>query len=117
GERRAVTVRLAGGPRLWCAVERRPAVELLFPAARIEPDHRSPVAAAPLDRDSAAAGMVRGHLELRGPSTVADLAEATGLPEGDVAVAAARLEAEGFAFRGHFTAAAGPEELCARRLL
>ncbi len=116
-ERRAVTVRPAPGACLWCAVERRPAAEVLFPTARIEPDHRSPVAAAPLDRDSAAAGMVRGHLELRGPSTVADLAQATGLPEADVAIAAARLEGEGFAFRGHFTSAGGPEELCARRLL
>src|SRR2546423_15716718 len=61
--------------------------------------------------------MVRGHLEHRAPSTVPDLACATGLPESDVAIAAARLEGEGFAFRGHFTAAGGPEELCARRLL
>src|SRR5919197_3376591 len=29
----------------------------------------------------------------------------------------ARLEGEGFAFRGHFTAPDGPEEFCARRLL
>jgi ATP-dependent Lhr-like helicase len=61
--------------------------------------------------------MVRGHLEHRGPSTVAELAEATGLSEGDVAIAVARLEGEGFAFRGHFTSADGPEEFCARRLL
>ncbi|HSR25276.1 MAG TPA: DEAD/DEAH box helicase [Candidatus Eisenbacteria bacterium] len=116
-ERRAVTVHGGPGFDLWCPVERRPAVELLFPGARIVPDHRSPVAAAPLDRDSAAAGMVRGHLEHRGPSTVADLAQATGLPEDDVTVALARLEGEGFAFRGRFAAAAGPEEFCARRLL
>jgi ATP-dependent helicase Lhr and Lhr-like helicase len=116
-ERRAVTAHV--GPRLdlWCAVERRPALELLFPDARIEPDHNSPIAAAPLDRDSAAAEMVRGHLESRGPSTVADLTEVTGLPEGDVSIAVARLEGEGFAFRGHFTTAAGPEEYCPRRLL
>jgi ATP-dependent helicase Lhr and Lhr-like helicase len=116
-ERRAVTIRASPGLDLWCAVERRPAAELLFPGASIEPDHRSPIAPAPLDRDSAATATVRGHLEHRGPSTVADLAEATGLPEADVAIAAARLEGEGFAFRGRFTAADGPEELCARRLL
>ncbi|HYW25167.1 MAG TPA: helicase-related protein, partial [Terriglobales bacterium] len=116
-ERRAVSVRVAPGLDLWCAVERRPAVELLFPDARIEPDHRSPIAAAPLDRDSAAAEMVRGHLEFRGPSTVADLVDATGLDASDVAIAAARLEGTGFAFRGHFTAVDGPEEFCARRLL
>jgi ATP-dependent Lhr-like helicase len=116
-ERRAVTVRAAADAELWCTVERRPALELLFPGAAIAPDHRSPIAAAPLDRDAAAAEMVRGHLEYRGPSTVADLADVTGLPAGDIAIAAARLEGEGFAFRGHFTSADGPEEFCARRLL
>jgi ATP-dependent Lhr-like helicase len=116
-ERRAVTVRAAPNVELWCSVERRPALELLFPRAVIEPDHRSPIAPAPLDRDAATAEMVRGHLEYRGPSTVADLAEATGLPEGDVTISVARLEGEGFAFRGHFTTAEGAEEFCARRLL
>jgi ATP-dependent helicase Lhr and Lhr-like helicase len=116
-ERRAVTVRVAPGRELWCVVERRPAVELLFPDAAIEPEHRSPVAPAPLDRDSAAAELVRGHLEFRGPSTAADLVEATGLTEDDVAIAVARLEGTGFAFRGHFAVIDGPEEYCARRLL
>src|SRR5207244_8593009 len=87
------------------------------PRTAVEPDLRSPIAVAPLDRDAAAAEMVRGHLEYRGPSTVADLADATRLPDGDVAIAVARLEGEGFAFRGHFTSADGPEEFCARRLL
>jgi ATP-dependent helicase Lhr and Lhr-like helicase len=116
-ERRAVTVRAAPDVELWCAVERRPGLELLFPGAAIEPDHRSPLAAAPLDREAAAAEMVRGHLEYRGPATVADLVDVTGLPEGDVAIAVARLEADGFAFRGRFTMAEGQEEFCARRLL
>ncbi|HKF17692.1 MAG TPA: DEAD/DEAH box helicase [Candidatus Dormibacteraeota bacterium] len=117
GERRAVTVRPASNMELWSTVERRPALELLFPGARIEPDHRSPMAPTPLDRDAAAADMVRGQLEYRGPSTVDELAEATGLSGGDVAIAVARLEGDGFAFRGHFTSGEGPEEFCARRLL
>jgi ATP-dependent Lhr-like helicase len=116
-ERRAATVRCPSGFELWCTAERRPAVELLFPEATFEPDHRSPVAPLPMDQDSAAAEMVRGHLEHRGPSTVADLTEATGLSASDVTIAAARLEGEGFAFRGHFTTSGGTEELCARRLL
>jgi ATP-dependent Lhr-like helicase len=116
-ERRAVTVQPGPGVELWCTAERRPALELLFPRASVEPDHRSPIAAAPLDRDAATAEMVRGHLEYLGPSTVADLADRTGLPEGDVAIALARLEGEGFAFRGHYHSADGPEEFCARRLL
>jgi len=116
-EGRAVVVRAGPGLDLWCTAERRPVAELLFPGAAIEPDDRSPVAVVPLDRDSAAAQMVRGHLEHLGPSTVADLADATGLAEADVAIAVARLEGEGFAFRGHFAATDGPEEFCARRLL
>jgi ATP-dependent Lhr-like helicase len=116
-ERRAVRVHAGAGLDLWSAVERRPAVELLFPSARIEPGHRSPVTPAPLDRDAAVAEMVRGHLEYRGPSTAAELVEATGIPVGDVTIAAALLEGQGFVFRGHFSVAGGPEEFCARRLL
>src|SRR5262249_26084914 len=103
GERRAVTVQPAPNGQLWATVERRPALELLCPRARIEPDHRSPISPGPLDRDAAAAEMVRGHLEYRGPSTVGELAEATALSDGDLAIALARLEGDGFAFRGHFT--------------
>jgi ATP-dependent Lhr-like helicase len=110
-------VRAGPDVELWCTAERRPALELLFPGAVIEPDHASPIAPVPLDRDAATAEMVRGHLEYLGPSTVADLVDHTALPEGDVSIAVARLEGEGFAFRGHYTSAEGPEEFCARRLL
>jgi ATP-dependent Lhr-like helicase len=115
-ERRAVILRTPEA-ELWCAVERRPALELLFPGAEAVPDHRSPIAATAIDREAAAAEMVRGHLEYRGPSTLAELTEATGLPESETKLAAARLEAEGFAFRGHFATSDGEEEFCARRLL
>ncbi|MDQ3784907.1 MAG: DEAD/DEAH box helicase [Actinomycetota bacterium] len=115
-EGRAVTVHLPGG-LLWSPVERRGDLERLFPGVAVTPDHRSPVVAATTDRDASAAEMLRGHLENRGPSMVPDLAEATGLPKFDVANALTRLETEGFAFRGHFTAPDGPEEFCARRLL
>jgi ATP-dependent Lhr-like helicase len=65
--------------------------------------------------------MLRGHLDCRGPSTITDLAGATGLTPADTGIALARLEEEGFAIRGRFTPA-GPdhgadEEFCARRLL
>jgi ATP-dependent Lhr-like helicase len=116
-ERRAVRVHAAPHLDLWSAVERRPAIEVLFPSARIEPDHHSPIATVALDRDAAVAEMIRGHLEHRGPSTITDLTEATGLQAGDVAIAVALLEGQGFAFRGHFTDGDGPEEFCARRLL
>ncbi|MDQ4027135.1 MAG: DEAD/DEAH box helicase, partial [Actinomycetota bacterium] len=115
-EQRAATVRTQRG-ELWCAVERRPSLALMFPDAEVTPDYSSPVAAAPIDRNAAVAEMLRGHLEYRGPSTVADLATTTGIPESDAEIALVYLENEGFTFRGHFTAPDGPEEFCARRLL
>jgi ATP-dependent helicase Lhr and Lhr-like helicase len=115
-ERRAVTVR-APGLELWCAVERRASLQLIFPDAAVAPDYKSPATTAAIDRDAGVAEMVRGHLEYRGPSTVADLGAATGLAESDVTIALVRLENEGFAFRGRFTDPNGSEEFCARRLL
>ena len=130
-ERRAAAVHGPAG-ELWCAVERRPVIEVLFPDAALVPDHPCPVAMPdePPDEDAAAAGLLRGHLDCRGPSTAADLAQATGLPENLVTRALARLEEEGFAIRGRFTAPGGPAgsspvesagsspvEYCARRLL
>jgi len=70
-ERRAVTVHLPGA-LLWSPVERRGDLEVLFPDGAITPDHRSPIAAAAIDRDASVAEMLRGHLEYRGPSTVSD---------------------------------------------
>jgi len=116
--RRAAAVHGPAG-ELWCAVERRPVIEVLFPDAAIVPDHPCPVASRgePPDEDAAAAGLLRGHLDGRGPSTTADLAQATGLPENLIVRALARLEEEGFALRGRFRAPDGAEEFCARRLL
>jgi ATP-dependent Lhr-like helicase len=114
--RRAVSVHGPAGP-LWGAVERRPAIEALFPDAAIAPDHPCPVPAGPADPDAAAADMLRGHLDCRGPSAVADLARATGLPEPVIVRALARLEEEGFAIRGRFAGPDGGELFCARRLL
>ncbi|MGH2730017.1 MAG: helicase-related protein, partial [Actinomycetota bacterium] len=120
-ERRALTV-CTPTLTLWGAVERRPGLELIFPDAAVAPDYRSPLAPATLDRDVAVAEMIRGHLEYRGPSTVEDLASATGVAQPDVETALIRLENEGFVVRGHFSSPEGRggrgiEEFCARRLL
>src|SRR5262245_43927190 len=115
---RAAVAATPAGP-LWLAAESRPAVEALFPAARIAPDLTLPeaLAARRPDADAAATAAVRGHLELAGPSTQADLTAATGLAPGLVELAAARLEAEGFCLRGRFDEKVAGEQLCARRLL
>jgi ATP-dependent Lhr-like helicase len=113
---RAVSLHAPGGD-LWCAVERRPRLEALFPGATATPDHPSPVTAAVPDPDEVAADMLRGHLEYLGPSTAADLSQATGLGGSDVLRALVRLEEEGFALQGHFTAPGSSDEYCARRVL
>ena len=121
-DRRAVVIRSPAGV-LWAAVERRPAIEALFPAAAIVPDYSGPTpysrpaSAVPPDEETAAADLLRGHLECRGPSTAGALAESTGLPCGLTTRGLAQLEAEGFAIRGHFTQREGDEEFCSRRLL
>jgi ATP-dependent helicase Lhr and Lhr-like helicase len=115
-DRRAVEVLTPAGV-LWSAVERRPAIETLFPAAAIVPGYDRPPPVTAPDEEAAAGDLLRGHLECRGPATVAALAESAGLAEGLTARGLAVLEAEGFAIRGHFTSRAGDEEFCSRRLL
>jgi hypothetical protein len=73
-----------------------------------------------MDPETAAAEMLRGHLDVRGPSTAGALARATALGVSEVNLALIRLETEGFALRGRFTDPYdpdGPEEFCARRVL
>ncbi|HYO93482.1 MAG TPA: hypothetical protein VER33_03175, partial [Polyangiaceae bacterium] len=105
-----------GSDTLWCARESRGAVDVLFPTGRCVPDLPLPEAlAGPApELEVAARNVVRGHLETLGPVDVAELSALTALSEATVKVALARLEGEGFALRGSFTA---EEQYCARRLL
>ena len=116
---RALVVQLPEAVVTWCARERRPAAEALFPTASFSPDLGLPpgVPATTVDPDEAAAEAVRGQLEVRGPSTVAELAQCTALRESRVRVGLARLEAEGYALQGTFDPALSGEQWCARRLL
>ncbi len=128
---RAVSVR-PGAPsedQWWLAAERAAWVPLLWPGVavhgRVRPvrsyDGREPV--PPEDADVAVADVVRGHLEVTGPVTVAELVRRTALPTGRVRTGLARLVAEGSAVRGTFDprlgTADGPEDeqWCSRRLL
>jgi ATP-dependent Lhr-like helicase len=70
-----------------------------------------------VDLDGLAAKVIRGHLDVIGPSTPTDLSQATGLDAGTIAIALARLEQEGFALRGRFDPRSEGEQWCARRLL
>ncbi|HLI16438.1 MAG TPA: DEAD/DEAH box helicase [Acidimicrobiales bacterium] len=87
-----------GGTAFWCATERRPEAEALLPGATFRPD----VALrdrAPVGRSEALVTAVRGHLELLGPASAAELAAALGAVPGDVEVALLELEGTGAALR------------------
>jgi ATP-dependent Lhr-like helicase len=97
---RRAEVLVAGGVQRWCATEALPEAT-----------------AACAGDEAAAAQAVRGHLEVSGVVTAADLARATGLPEGLVERALARLEQEGFALRGRYRPTSAGPQWVARRLL
>jgi ATP-dependent Lhr-like helicase len=105
---------------LWAATERRRELEALFPGARFLPDHPLPPSLAraleEADADGAAVTLVQGHLEISGPVTVDDLADATGLAGSSMLIALEALRGRGFAVSGRFETDRG-EQWCARRLL
>jgi ATP-dependent helicase Lhr and Lhr-like helicase len=105
---------------LWAATERRSEVEALHPGARIEPDHALPpdLASTPGAEvaDEAAVTLIQGHLDVSGPVTADDLADATGLSPSSVTIALEALRGRGFAVSGQFEPERS-EQWCARRLL
>ena len=105
--------------RLWVATERVPMIQAAFPGAVFEPVVTPPERerAKAWTREDAIRELVRGRLEVIGPTTAADVGTALGLPSGDVDFALAALEHEGFALRGRFSAAVEGTEWCERRLL
>jgi ATP-dependent helicase Lhr and Lhr-like helicase len=115
--RRATVLR--GGPGLWAAVERLPMLGAVYPGAQPEPALDAPERerARTWTREDAMRELVRGRLEVIGPTTAASLAEALALPSGDVDFALAALEHEGFVLRGRFTPGVTELEWCERRLL
>ncbi len=114
------------GQRLWFAAEHLPAVELLYPDARIEPALDLPDGAALpcADREEARRLLLRGHSEVRGPMTASGLSALLALRDVDVDRGFRQLEASGFILRGRFTpgriisgAGGDEDEFCDRRLL
>jgi ATP-dependent helicase Lhr and Lhr-like helicase len=104
----------AAGGTVWCAAERVAVLGEVLPAAA---GRATLPPVKPMDAETAAAEMLRGHLEVSGPCPAQDLAAATTLEISEVNLALIRLENEGFALRGRFTDPDGTEEFCARRVL
>jgi ATP-dependent Lhr-like helicase len=104
--------------RLAFAAERTPWIQALYPEAKL------PLAPLPgdlpVERDEALSRVVRGWMEVIGPTTCAALGASLGLSESDIEQAMARLEQVGQVLRGRFTpgrTADAPIEWCDRRLL
>ncbi|MBI4501433.1 MAG: hypothetical protein HY700_09760 [Gemmatimonadetes bacterium] len=94
-------------------------IEAAYPGATIEPRVNVPERerTKTWTRESAIQELIRGQLEIVGPITTSALAANLGLDGGDVEIALAALEGEGFVLRGHFTQGLDEREWCERRLL
>jgi ATP-dependent Lhr-like helicase len=117
GRRAAVLESRAG--KLAFAVELVRTIGVVYPGRRVTPAVWLPshLDEAPPTREAALVALARGHAEVCGPFTCADLAARLDLDIADVRAAVARLEGDGLVLRGHFTPGAAEEQICDRRLL
>jgi ATP-dependent Lhr-like helicase len=115
---RAASCQVEGGPTLWIAAENWPMIRAALPVARLVPALALP---DPLNRevnpDDARKTLVRGRVEVSGPTSADRVAGQLGMEVGAVQSAFTQLEAEGAVLRGHFTPGSGGVEWCERRLL
>jgi ATP-dependent helicase Lhr and Lhr-like helicase len=105
---------------IWITAERLPQFRAIWPDAPTEPAIAAPGSAAEREwpREEALVEIVRGRLEGLGPATQEALSAPLGLSGGEIAIALAALQTEGFALCGRFTPGiAAVDEWCERRLL
>ena len=104
---------------LWVAAERVPLLEAAYPGAACDPPLLAPERdrAKTWTREEAIRELVRGRLEVAGPTTAGAIATTLGLPPADVEFGLGALEHEGFVLRGRFTPGVTELEWCERRLL
>ncbi|MET0403564.1 MAG: DEAD/DEAH box helicase [Cystobacter sp.] len=108
-----------GPARYLVPAERVSVLRALFPGVPLMPALEPLPGDKPVEREAAVALVVRGWMELLGPTTVAELAAITSLDESEVNIALHQLEGAGGILRGRFRPDAPPEvmEWCDRRLL
>jgi ATP-dependent Lhr-like helicase len=94
----------------WVAAERQPELLAVHSPTTV-PDEQGP------SREGAILELLRGRLEIVGPTTAVSLARSLGVPQPEVDIALAGLEREGVILRGSFTPGERGLEWCERRLL
>jgi ATP-dependent Lhr-like helicase len=99
------------------AAERVQHARALFPNVPLSPLLEPLPGDGEVAREAAALAVVRGRVEIAGPTTPRELAEALALPEPEVNQALFMLESTGQVLRGTFRAGATETEWCDRRLL
>ena len=110
---------IEGPVPLWVATEKVPMLQAVFPGVTVDPPVRVPEReqAKPWTREDGIREIVRGRLEIVGPTTGAELGRTFGLDASDIDFALGALEHEGFVLRGHFSPGVTELEWCERRLL
>ncbi len=115
---RAASCQITDGPLLWIAAENWPVVRAALAVSAVTPAISLPER---LDRavesDEAIKTLVRGRVEISGPTTAGRIAGQLGLDAAAVDRTLLQLEAEGCVLRGRFTHETDGTEWCERRLL
>ncbi len=109
--------RLSNG--FWIAAERLPMLQTVFPNSNTEPSLIPPIAEQKKqwEQSDAIRELVRGRMEVIGPTTAPALVKFYNLAQTQIDAALLALEAEGFILRGKFNPDAQDTEWCDRRLL
>jgi ATP-dependent Lhr-like helicase len=109
GQGRAVRVEVVDGPALWIAVEQWPVVRAAVPLRDQGPPSSLPESLRrDVSLDEGRQALVRGRLEISGPTTAGKIAQQIGMSVTAVETALEQLELSGFCLRGRFTAEVGP---------
>jgi ATP-dependent Lhr-like helicase len=111
--------RLIGPRTFWIAAERLPMLQAIYTGAKIEPFLTAPETELKRnwERADAIRELLRGRIEISGPTTASALAEFFQLRQSEIDAGLLALEAEGFVLRGKFRPGADEMEWCDRRLL
>jgi ATP-dependent helicase Lhr and Lhr-like helicase len=111
--------RLEGLVLFWIAAERVPMLKAVYPDRVVEPALVAPRSEGERQwqRGDAVRELVRGRMEVAGPTTAPKLASLFQLPVNEIDTALIALEGEGFVLRGKFHPGSASLEWCDRRLL